>query len=105
MERVFGGISDNWEQTSMPTMVESEGKLTYGFCMPLTEEQYNKIASFEKLSEESMVSMMTKDGSNTLDALCFMHKQLDKFVYPCFPLLEAVAKTDAAYYYNDETSE
>ncbi len=84
-------------------MVEAEGKVTYGFCVSLTESQYNKIAEYEKLSEESMVSMIPKSGDSTLDALCFIHKDLEKFVYPCFSLLEAVAKTDSAYYYNDDS--
>lgn len=103
MERVFAGVSDVWEQTSIPTMVEAEGKVTYGFCVALTEAQYTKIANYEKMSEESMVSMTTKDGGDQLDALCFVHKDLERFVYPSFGLLEAVARTDAAYYYNDES--
>ena len=84
-------------------MVEAEGKVTYGFCVSLTESQYNKIADYEKMGEESMISMIPKSGEPIIDALCFIHKDLEKFVYPCLALLEAIAKTDAAYYYNDDS--
>ena len=40
-ERVFGGSSDIWEGTSIPTMVTAEDKITYGFCIALSELEYS----------------------------------------------------------------
>lgn len=68
----------------------------------MTNDQYDKISQFETQTEEQLVNVELKDGSGFVDALTFIQPENQKFVYPCFALLNSIAQSDAMYYKDDQ---
>jgi hypothetical protein len=100
-ERVFAGVSDNWEGTSFPTLIVNKSQETKGFFTRISEKEFNQFDKYETLSQITDVKLFPKDGQPPIEGVAFMQANPDKFVYPCYSLIEACAKTDSAYYYLD----
>lgn len=100
-QRMFAGLSDQWEGTSIPTLIQEADSEVRGFFIRLTDKEIDKIDAFETLVNPVDVKMSPKDGAPDVEGVAFVIDRPNKFVYPSFKQLQAIAETDSAYYYLD----
>jgi len=71
-QRMFAGVSDVWEGTSIPTLVEDPDSEVRGFFIRLTDKEIDKIDAFETLVNPVDVKMSPKDGAPDVEGVAFV---------------------------------
>ena len=104
-ERTWVGQSERWDGTSVPTLRSKKEADTKGYFTRLSAAEYQTVKEYFKVGDEWEVTVHPADGEPPVDCKTLLLNE-ETFTYPCYPLIEAVAKTDAAYYYlsKDETT-